>query len=472
LPQQHSPAKTQAKQAEQVHPDLPAVFEPKPNTPYKVVSVLDETKCLTVSQDGKLQIHTFKNEPNQKFNIRWEGKKFAFVVQSLDSALCLFQDKQDNGAQIIVDKDQHTSSWFEISLGEKGKWAKKAYIIKTHAGNRALDIAGGKAEEGKNVLQYNIHQGDNQLWHFVPIEPEKGKKDNKKAGKDANQAPGHPDVKPQFQANPKILYKIYSILNPNLILTVNKDNKLEIDAHHNKKNQHFHIYQENNKFAIVAQSNDHGLCIFQDKQDNAANIITDAGKHASSWFEIHRAEKGEFAHKGYIIKTHANGRCLDIAGGKAEVGKAVLQYNIHEGGNQVWLIEPLRGDKQKVANKGQGFNWAQELLNVHHIIPKANIGNNQGMGFTQTVHFKPNQHYIIYAVHGNGIKALDIAQDQANYGQLIMYSFHGAPNQRFVFEQEGQMYRIKSVKENKYLNVTNDGPHDGIWIRCDEKGLN
>ena len=88
-----------------------------------------------------------------------------------------------------------------------------------------MDIAGGKAEDGKNVLQYNIHQGDNQLWHFVPIEPEQPKQDNK-GGKVANQAPVHPDVKPQFEANPKIIYKIFSILNPNIVLTVNKDNKL------------------------------------------------------------------------------------------------------------------------------------------------------------------------------------------------------------------------------------------------------
>lgn len=316
-----------------------------------MVSVLDENKCLTVNQEGKLQIHTFKNEPTQIFQIREQNNKFAFVVQSQDSALCIFQDKADNGAQIIVDKDQHPSSWFEASLGEKGKWAKKAYLIKTHAGNRALDIAGGKAEDGKNVLQYNIHQGDNQLWHFVPIEPESpNKKGNKKAGKVA-QKPTHPDVKPQFEANPKILYKIFSILNPNMVLTVNKDNKLEVDKHHNHKNQHFHIYTEGNKFAFVAQHNDHGLCIFEDKQDNALNIITDAGKHTSSWFEITRVEKGDFANKGYIIKTHANGRCLDIAGGKAEEGKAVLQYNIHEGGNQVWLIEPLKGEKLKDANK-------------------------------------------------------------------------------------------------------------------------
>jgi len=316
IPQQGG--KTQAQQAQQVNPDLPAVFEPKPNTHYKIASVLDENQCLTVNQEGKLQIHAFKNQPNQKFSVRWENKKFAFVVQSIESALCIFQDKQDNGAQIIVDKDQHASSWFEVSLGEKGKWAKKAYLIKTHAGNRALDIAGGKAEEGKAVLQYNIHQGENQLWHFVPIEPEKPKKDNKKAGKDANKAPVHPDVKPQFNAKPKALYRIFSILNPNFVLTVNKDNKLEVASDQNKKNQHFHIYPEGNKFAIVTQNNDQGLCIFQDKVDNAVNIITDAGKHPSSYFEIQRAEKGEFAHKGYIIKTHAGTRALDIAGGKAE----------------------------------------------------------------------------------------------------------------------------------------------------------
>jgi len=45
---------------------------------------------------------------------------------------------------------------------------KKAYIIKTHAGNKALDIAGGKANEGSPVIQYNIHGGDNQVWHFEP----------------------------------------------------------------------------------------------------------------------------------------------------------------------------------------------------------------------------------------------------------------------------------------------------------------
>ena len=60
------------------------------------------------------------------------------------------------------------------------------------------------------------------------------------------------------------------------------------------------------------------------------------------------------------------------------------------------------------------------------------MGDNKGMGFAPNAQFKPNQNYIFYPIHGNGIKALDISQNQASFGRLIMYSFHGAPNQRFV----------------------------------------
>ncbi len=83
-------------------------------------------------------------------------------------------------------------------------------------------------------------------------------------------------------------------------------------------------------------------------------------------------------------------------------------------------------------------------------------------------HFAPNQHYIIYAVHSDNLKSLDIAQDKVNFGQLILYSFHGAPNQRFVFEQQNHMYRIKSVSENKYINVTRDSDADNMWLRVDD----
>ncbi|MCB0369158.1 MAG: RICIN domain-containing protein [Bdellovibrionales bacterium] len=73
------------------------------------------------------------------------------------------------------------------------------------------------------------------------------------------------------------------------------------------------------------------------------------------------------------------------------------------------------------------------MSKIHQLIPQNVSGGDQGMGFVQLGHFKPGQNYIIYAVHSNGLKCLDIAQDEANYGKLILYTFSGAPNQRFVF---------------------------------------
>lgn len=68
----------------------------------------------------------------------------------------------------------------------------------------------------------------------------------------------------------------------------NKENKLIVDKHHNKPNQHFDLHFENNKYAIVDRQTKSGLCIFQDKGDDSAQIITDGGKHVSSLFEIVR----------------------------------------------------------------------------------------------------------------------------------------------------------------------------------------
>ena len=88
------------------------------------------------------------------------------------------------------------------------------------------------------------------------------------------------------------------------------------------------------------------------------------------------------------------------------------------------------------------------------------------MGFIQFAQFKPNQHYACYPIHGNMKSSLDVAADR----HVVMNAFSGQPNQRFVFELEGNMYRIKSVKENKYLNLVTDDQKDGIALRVDDKG--
>jgi hypothetical protein len=82
--------------------------------------------------------------------------------------------------------------------------------------------------------------------------------------------------------------------------------------------------------------------------------------------------------------------------------------------------------------------------------PSALIQANTNMPVNAAV-FTPFQNYIIYAAHSDGLKAIDVSQASSSFGNLILYSFHGAPNQRFIFEQEGNLYRIKSISSGALL---------------------
>lgn len=52
----------------QEDPDVPEKFVPEPKTHYKITSVMDEDKCLTV-KDGKAELGTFNGGKNQIFDI-------------------------------------------------------------------------------------------------------------------------------------------------------------------------------------------------------------------------------------------------------------------------------------------------------------------------------------------------------------------------------------------------------------------
>ena len=60
-PQPMNPPKVEPKQEQKIHEDVPAVFQPKAGTAYKILSLVDDSKGLTVSNDKKLHINTHKS---------------------------------------------------------------------------------------------------------------------------------------------------------------------------------------------------------------------------------------------------------------------------------------------------------------------------------------------------------------------------------------------------------------------------
>jgi hypothetical protein len=66
-------------------------FNPDPNTFYKVVSVIDGNKSLTISSEQKLVLGDFTGADSQKFHVYLNNGKYAFVSPN-NSALFVVND--------------------------------------------------------------------------------------------------------------------------------------------------------------------------------------------------------------------------------------------------------------------------------------------------------------------------------------------------------------------------------------------
>jgi hypothetical protein len=75
--------------------DVPSHFVPQGNTHYRIVSALDITKALTVAgPNHTLTINNYTGDASQRFIIMPQGKKYALVVQSTNTALCIYFDNK------------------------------------------------------------------------------------------------------------------------------------------------------------------------------------------------------------------------------------------------------------------------------------------------------------------------------------------------------------------------------------------
>jgi hypothetical protein len=189
-----------------------------------------------------------------------------------------------------------------------------------------LDIKGGLANSGIEICQWDYHGGNNQVWILVPLPASYNTKAN---------------VPAVFVSSPEVVYKIVSVLDWKLALTVkNQGNPtLSLETYTNDPTQQFHIYEENKKSAFVQVSSNNALCVFKDNNADNGELRTDAGNHASSWFEVVPVTHGEWANRAYVLRTFA-GKAVDIYGGAAKAGNPVVQWSVNGGKNQGWLIVP------------------------------------------------------------------------------------------------------------------------------------
>jgi hypothetical protein len=317
-------------------------FAVDPNINYKIISVLDYNLAFTLQDTThRLILTAYHGTPNQLFKVFQNNHKYALVNPQLGSALHIEGENKNDGGVVKADAGQHDSSYFEILPVTKGEWAGKACHIVTFAGDKALDIKGGKPNPNTDICQWKFHGQGNQTWLIIPSE-----EPHTNVTVHTCQIGGQ--ITTDFQPAPNSSYKIVSVQDESKCITVGPDGILHLNTFKKEPSQKFTFNQNNNRFSLNVTSTKNYLCIYQDKKDNGLKIITDPATQASSWFEVVRHDKGQWANKAYVIKTHSEGMALDVSGGKPEEGKDILQYKIHGGDNQLWLIEPNNDEGQGV----------------------------------------------------------------------------------------------------------------------------
>ena len=171
-----------------------------------------------------------------------------------------------------------------------------------------------------------------------------------------------------FDPNPNVAYKIVSVMNGNMCLTVKKGGKhaLKIDDYKAKDNQTFKVFNNQGRYAII--NDNAALHVHKDSNDDGAIICPDEGQHQSSFMEIIPVGEGQFAGRACFFRTHA-GKTFDIQGGKCEAGTDVKQYTFHGGPNQMWVIAPADEKHSNPFQKGKGKHHHQHHNQPDHIVP-------------------------------------------------------------------------------------------------------
>ena len=265
-------------------------FNPSENGLYKILSGIDQSKCLAVQQSGArpLVLDIYKGASHQKFSIFDNNGRFALVSTEGNSGLWVANDASQDGAPIQADSNQHKSSFFEIIPVKQGPLSGIGFYIKTFS-NKSLDLFEGRVQTGTPIIQWSFHGNTNQIWLIVPADDQIAQINNPVA----NNLSAFQEVPPHFTPL-NTSYKILSAVNTSKALTIanTADHGVKISDYVGDPSQKFNIFQNNNKLAFVVTSFNEGVCVFQDKKENGAEIKSDPGQHGRSYFDVVQVTQG------------------------------------------------------------------------------------------------------------------------------------------------------------------------------------
>jgi hypothetical protein len=265
-------------------------------------------------------------------------------------------------------------------MGIEGKYF---IIISKHSGF-ALDIRGGQAHAGTDVIVWSKHGRDNQQWFEEPVTG-----------------------------------TIRSKLNPDLCLDINGSNHLYLNHHQpGDPNQQ---WRYNKQREVIENRLDANRVL------DVANASKESGAAVCAWrYHGNDNQKWKIENlppRYFFIKSHLNGKVLDIERGSKSPGTKVIMYQ-QKGGhhdNQLWFEDRFGNIRSKLD---------------HNLVLDATDGT------LRVNKFEDGHKRRFWAVQGDRIvnvhnhqEVLDVkGNNQDNGAEVCAWNFHGKSNQKWNFE--------------------------------------
>jgi lipoprotein-anchoring transpeptidase ErfK/SrfK len=348
-----------------------------------------------------------------------------------------------SGANLQIFRSNNASNqFFDVSYNAEG-----FYTIKNVKSGKVLDIAGGQAKRGANVIQYAQHLnvspgGDNQKWIITETHDAQGKS----------------------------VYTIASALAENIMLDVSGSIDADLTNVHmwpknNALNQKFYFMPLDPGIVPTKTVDDGIYTLTSALSDKFALDIAAAGTanglQLQLWsyhgglaqlFKIERQSDGFYA-----IRPLGSGKVLDISGSDVVATTPILQWSSHGGDNQRWaiidngdgtfgFIAKNSGLALDVANS-RAVSGAQLLMYHYH------NGNNQRFKLKPAM-AEPLQEGIFTLVPFSDMsKSIDITGSSLVSGaEALVFKSHGEMNQKFQVTRTGvATYAFSSLVSGMYL---------------------
>lgn len=264
-------------------------------------------------------------------------------------------------------------------MGVKGKY----FIIESKHSDLVLDIRGGQAHAGAEVITWEKHGKDNQVWFQEPITG-----------------------------------TIRSKLNPDLCLDLNGSNRLYVNHYQpGDVNQQWH-YNKDRDVIENRRDPNRVLDVVGASKDKGAQVCAwnYHGKENQKW-KLHYLPAHFF-----FIKSHLNGKVLDVERGSKSPGTKVIMYQ-QKGGhpdNQLWFQDRFGNIRSKLDD---------DLV-------------LDAQGGTLRVNHYNGSHHQFWAIQGDRIvnvhnhnEVLDVkGNNKENGAEICAWKHHGNSNQKWNFE--------------------------------------